>query len=523
MTLTWLVLIPFIGGLLCWQGERFGKTMPRWVALGSMTLVFVWSIVLWMQGDYSLTISPEAPRWQLEEQWPWIERFGISFHLALDGLSLAMISLTGFIGILSVGCSWSEIQSRIGFFHLNLLWILGAVIGVFLAMDLFLFFFFWELMIVPMYFLIALWGHSGSKGKTRIMAATKFFIFTQASGLLMLLAIIGLVLAHYGNTGVLTFDYPALLGTQLSTQMQWVLMLGFFIAFAVKLPVIPFHSWLPDAHAQAPTAGSVDLAGLLLKTAAYGLMRFALPLFPEASAQFAPFAMWLGVVGIIYGAVLAFAQTDMKRLVAYTSISHMGFVLIGIYSGSQLALQGVVVQMVAHGLSAAALFILCGQLYERMHTREMSELGGLWARIPMLPPIGMFFAAASLGLPGTGNFVGELLILMGSFSVAPYVVACATVGLVLASVYSLIFIQRVFFGPARSNEPIQGSNFRELLMLSSLVIFVIWLGLYPQPLLNTSNRAVTELQQTYSRAMETVTAAANTSTSTSAAETSTSP
>jgi NADH-quinone oxidoreductase subunit M len=502
MTLTWLVLIPFIGGLLCWQGERFGQTMPRWIAMLSMTLVFVWSVVLWTQGDYSLTVSPDAPQWQLEEQFPWIERFGISFHLALDGLSLAMIMLTGFIGILSVGCSWSEIQSRIGFFHLNLLWILGAVIGVFLAMDLFLFFFFWELMIVPMYFLIALWGHSGSKGKTRIVAATKFFIYTQASGLVMLLSIIGLVLVNYSNTGVLTFSYADLLGAQLSIEVQWILMLGLFIAFGVKLPIIPVHSWLPDAHAQAPTAGSVDLAGLLLKTAAYGLMRFALPLFPDASAQFAPVAMWLGVVGIIYGAVLAFAQTDIKRLVAYTSISHMGFVLIGIYSGNQLALQGVVVQMVAHGLSAAALFILCGQLYERMHTREMSELGGLWARLPWLPPISLFFAAASLGLPGTGNFVGELLILMGSFPVAPIVVAISATGLVLASVYSLAFIQRVYFGPAKSDQPVAGSNLRELLMLASLVIGLIYIGLYPQHLLNTSNRMVTELQQTYSQALQ---------------------
>ncbi len=289
-----------------------------------------------------------------------------------------------------------------GFFHLNLMWILGGVIGVFLALDLFMFFFFWEMMLVPMYFLIALWGHSSSDGKkTRIYAATKFFIFTQASGLIMLVAILGLVLVNFNNTGVITFNYADLLKVQMSKTTEYVLMLGFFIAFAVKLPVVPFHSWLPDAHAQAPTAGSVDLAGILLKTAAYGLLRFALPLFPNASAEFAPIAMTLGLIGIFYGAFLAFAQTDIKRLIAFSSVSHMGFVLIGIYSGSQLALQGAVIQMLAHGLSAAALFILSGQLYERLHTRDMREMGGIWSRIAYLPAISLFFAAASLGLPGT--------------------------------------------------------------------------------------------------------------------------
>ena len=326
-----------------------------------------------------------------------------------------MICLTGLLGVLSVLCSWNEIQNRVGFFHLNLMWILGGVVGVFLAVDLFLFFFFWEMMLVPMFFLIALWGHSGSDGKTRIYAATKFFIFTQASGLIMLLAILGLVFVHFDQTGVLTFNYADLLKTKMSAGTEYILMLGFFIAFAVKFPVVPFHSWLPDAHAQAPTAGSVDLAGILLKTAAYGLMRFALPLFPNASAEFAPIAQWLGVFAIIYGALLSFAQTDIKRLVAYSSVSHMGFVLIAIYSASEIALQGAVVQMMAHGLSAAALFILCGQLYERIHTRDMREMGGIWARMPWLPAVSLFFAAAALGLPGTGNFVGEFLILLGSF------------------------------------------------------------------------------------------------------------
>ncbi|MNQ75099.1 NADH-quinone oxidoreductase subunit M [compost metagenome] len=366
------------------------------------------------------------------------------------------------------------------------MWILGGVVGVFLAIDLFLFFFFWEMMLVPMYFLIALWGHSGSKGKTRITAATKFFIYTQASGLIMLVAILGLVLVNYSNTGVLTFNYADLLKAQLSPVAEYLLMLGFFAAFAVKFPVVPVHSWLPDAHAQAPTAGSVDLAGILLKTAAYGMIRFALPLFPNASAEFAPIAQWLGVFAIVYGALLSFAQTDIKRLVAYSSVSHMGFVLIAIYSGSQIALQGAVVQMIAHGLSAAALFILCGQLYERLHTRDMREMGGIWARMPYLPGVSLFFAAAALGLPGTGNFVGEFLILVGAFQQVPWIAVLASTGLVFGSVYSLIMIHRAYFGPSKNENTYEGLRYRELIMVLGLAGLLVLLGIYPQPVLDTS-------------------------------------
>jgi len=375
-----------------------------------MLLSLALSIGIWMTGDFSLAqVGTAHPQWTIEFRAEWIPRLGISFHLGMDGLSLLLVVLTNVLGVMAVGCSWKEIQQNVGFFHLNLLWNLGGVVGVFLTLDLFLFFFLWEMMLVPMYFLIALWGHNAPGGKGRIYAANKFFIFTQASGLLMLVAILGLVLANYHNTGVLTFDYEDLLKAQLAPHLEYVLMLGFFIAFAVKMPVIPIHSWLPDAHSQAPTAGSVDLAGILLKTAAYGLLRFGLPLFPHASAEFAPIAMWLGVIGIIYAALMAFAQTDIKRLVAYTSISHMGFVLIGIYAGTTQALQGVVIQMIAHGISAGAMFILCGEIYERLHTRDLRKMGGLWARFPYLPPIALFFAMASLGLPGMGNFVGEFL------------------------------------------------------------------------------------------------------------------
>jgi NADH-quinone oxidoreductase subunit M len=498
MLLAWLILIPLIGGLLCWQSDRFGDKPPRWIALVTMTSVFLLSLELWATGDYSLARGVhDAPEWQMQLKLPWIPSLGVGIHLAVDGLSLILIILTGFIGLLSILCSWSEIQRRTGFFHLNLLWILGGVIGVFLALDLFLFFLFWEMMLVPMYFLIALWGHRASSGNSRISAATKFFIYTQASGLLMLLAIIGLAFAHWDATGVLSFDYEVLRGTPLAPAVEWLLMLGFFVAFSVKLPVVPLHGWLPDAHSQAPTAGSVDLAGLLLKTAAYGLLRFGLPLFPNASQEFAPIAMWLGVFGIMYGALQAFAQTDIKRMVAYTSISHMGYVLVGIYAGTELALQGSVMQMVAHGLSASALFILCGQVYERLHSRDFRDMGGLWARLPWLPPLALFFAAASLGMPGTANFIGEFLILAGTFPVAPVVTAVAAAGLVLASVYSLAMIHRSMFGPAREEAPIAGATVRELAMLLSLVGGLLWLGLYPQPVFDLAAEPVETVQQAY--------------------------
>ena len=420
MLLPWLILIPFIGGFLCWQTERFGVKVPRWIALITMGLTLALGLQLWLQGGYSLTQSAGIPQWQSEFVLPWIPRFGISIHLAIDGLSLLMVVLTGLLGVLAVLCSWREIEKYQGFFHLNLMWILGGVIGVFLAIDMFLFFFFWEM------------------------------------------------------------------------------MLGFFIAFAVKMPVVPLHGWLPDAHSQAPTAGSVDLAGILLKTAAYGLLRFSLPLFPNASAEFAPIAMWLGVIGIFYGAWMAFTQYDIKRLIAYTSVSHMGFVLIAIYTGSQLAYQGAVIQMIAHGLSAAGLFILCGQLYERLHTRDMRMMGGLWGKMKWLPALSMFFAVATLGMPGTGNFVGEFMILFGSYQVVPVITVISTFGLVFASVYSLAMLHRAYFGKAKSQiaqQELPGMSLRELFIILLLVVLLVLLGFYPQPILDTSHSAMSNIQQ----------------------------
>lgn len=496
MILTWIILIPFIGGLLCHLVDRFSPNLSRWIALLSLSLVLMLTLSIWSQGTYSVEqAATQQGEWQIEYNIAWISQLGVNFHLALDGLSLILVILSALIGVFAVACSWQEIQQKVGFFYLNLLWSIAGVLGVFLAIDLFLFFVFWEIMLLPTYFLIALWGHRSADGRRdRFYAANKFFIFTQLGGLVLLISILALVFTHYQQTGEISFAYATLRDTPLSYATEWLLMLGFFIAFAIKLPVFPFHSWLPDAHAQAPTGGSVDLAGLLLKTAAYGLLRFSLPFFPHASIDFAPIAMSLGLIGIVYGAMMAFVQTDIKRLVAYSSVSHMGFVLIGIYSFNTLALQGVVVQMVAHGISAAALFIICGIVYDRLKTRDFNEMGGLWARIAYLPSISLFFAAASLGLPGLGNFVGEFLILLGSFETAPWLTAFATGGLILASVYALWLMQKTFYGPARNEVRLAPLNVRELATLLSLMFILLLIGLYPQPLLDTSAGPVDALQ-----------------------------
>jgi NADH-quinone oxidoreductase subunit M len=365
---------------------------------------------------------------------------------------------------------------------------LAGINGVFLALDLFLFYFFWEVMLVPMYFLIGIWGH-----EQRIYAAIKFFLFTLASGLLMLLAILGVYVIHGRTTGVWTFDFPQLLGTSFDPHVAMWLMLGFFVGFAVKLPAVPFHNWLPDAHTEAPTAGSVILAGLLLKTGAYGLIRFVVPLFPAAVERFAPVAMTLGVIGIVYGALVAFSQTDLKRLVAYTSVSHMGFVLLGIFAWNELALQGTVMQMICHGISTGALFILVGMLYERIHTRDMGSMGGLWTAVPRMGAMAMVFAMASLGLPGLGNFVGEFLVLFGAFRAHIPLAIIATVGVVFATIYSLWIVQRAFHGPRPDEKVLPDLTARETLVLAVLVMAIVWLGLFPQPVFDTARPVFEEM------------------------------
>ncbi|MCJ7462205.1 MAG: NADH-quinone oxidoreductase subunit M [Candidatus Baumannia cicadellinicola] len=494
MLLPWLILIPFTGGLLCWQSENFNTKIPRYIALIAMGLTLALSLLLWYQLKFTIAISHELPQWPIEYLRRWIPRFGISIHLTLDGLSILMVVLTNLLGVLAVLCSWPEIKRYQGLFYLNLLWISSSIIGVFMAVDLFLFFCFWEMMLVPMYFLIVLWGHKESNRKTRISIANKFVIYTQASGFIMLVSILGLVAAHYTTTGVWTFNYDDLLFTPMSEKTEYLLMLGFFLAFAIKMPIIPLHGWLPDVHSNAPTAGSVDLAGILIKTAAYGLLRFSLPLFPQASYKFAPIAMWFGVVSIFYGAWTAFAQIDIKRLIAYANISHMGIILIAIYSGQLLAFQGVVVQIIANSLSAAGLFIICGQLYERLHTRDMRLMGGLWGRLNFLPAVTLFFALAMLGLPATGTFVGEIIILFSCFQVVPIITVISAFSLIFSAIYSLMMMQRTYYGPVKSCQPLANITIREQFIIILLVILLLLLGIVPQPIMNTSATAINSIQ-----------------------------
>lgn len=485
MTLLLLILILLIGGVLAWAAARRSASAARWIALIAVLADFFITLNLWISKP-----AAGAGRWITEADWAWIPQIGVRFHLAVDGLSLLLLLLTFFLGVLSVLASWREITDAVGFFHLNLLWILAGIAGVFLAVDLFLFYFAWELMLVPMYFLIAIWGH-----EDRIYAAVKFFIFTQLSGLLMLIAILALFFVHHGATGVYTFEYEELLNTPMAPGAAMWMMLGFFIAFAVKLPVIVLHTWLPDAHTEAPTAGSVVLAGLLLKTGAYGMLRFVLPLFPDAAHAFAPVAMALGVAGILYGAFCAFGQTDLKRLVAYTSVSHLGFVLLGIFTWNSLALQGAVVTMICHGISTGALFIIAGAIQHRLHTREMGQMGGLWAVVPRLSGAALFFALASLGLPGLGDFVGEFLVLLGAYKQSILLSVLATVGVLFATFYALKLVQRAFQGQNTFNWSVPDLAPHEGLVMAVMIVALLWLGLYPRPVLTTFEPVMAQLEQ----------------------------
>ncbi len=486
MILLWII-IPLIGGLSGWLLEKQDRRAPCWIAVGSLAVDALLLAYGWSQSTVTASVNRGAA-WLMELHYPWIPQFGISLHLAADGLSIIFILLTLLLGIIAVLCSRNEIRDRTGFFHVNLLCTLSGIIGVFTALDLFLFYFFWELMLVPMYFLINIWGN-----ENRVPAAFKFFIFTQAGGLFMLVSILSLYFMHGIDTGLYTFDYSLLLGTSLTPKAAFWIMLGFIAAFAVKLPAFPLHPWLPDAYTQAPTAGSVVLAGLLSKTAAYGLLRFVLPFFPESAMLIAPWLMIIAVISIIYGSALAFAQTDLKRLVAYTSVAHMGFVLLGIFAANLTSLSGVVIQIVAHGISVSALFIMAGLIQERINTRDLAPLGGFWKSAPRLSGIMLIFALASLGLPGFGNFTAEFLILVGAYRANPLLTGIAAFGLVLAVIYSLRIVQSILHGEQKINS-IPDLTMRETGILTIMVAAILWLGLYPRPVLNISEPGLHVIQ-----------------------------
>jgi NADH-quinone oxidoreductase subunit M len=482
LILTALIAVPLTGGGLALILGRKSDDAARWVSLLAALLTMVLAATLWFGFQETL---PAAQGPVLEQRISWIPRYGIEFHLALDGLNLLFVVLTACLGTVAVLISWREVTMAVGAHYLCIMATVAGIMGVFLAYDLFLFYFFWELMLVPMYFLIGVWGH-----ERRVAAAIKFTIFTMVSGLLLLVAILSLYYAHGAATGNYTMDYTRLLGTQIGLSAARWMFLGFVAAFAVKLPLFPFHTWLPDAHTQAPTAGSILLAGLLLKTGGYGLIRFAVPLFPDAAASLASPLAVLGVIGIIYGAILAYSQTDLKRMVAYSSVSHMGFVMLAVSAWQLTALQGAVMQMLAHGVATGAMFAIAGMIQERLHTRDLSELGGLWSKVPKMSAFALLFVLASVGLPGLGNFVGEFLVLLGSFPVTPVLVAGGVLGIVLGTIAMLALMQRAFYGPSRNAAAIADLSPREVLALGILAVAAFVLGLLPQPFLSSAEPAL---------------------------------
>ncbi|MBN1504854.1 MAG: NADH-quinone oxidoreductase subunit M [Candidatus Eisenbacteria bacterium] len=413
---------------------------------------------------------------QFVEKVPWVGAIGASYHVGVDGISLFLVLLTTFLTVLSVAASWYSIASRVKGFMMAMLLLETGMIGVFVSLDLLLFYVFWEAMLIPMYLIIGMWG-----GPRRVYAAVKFIIYTLAGSLLMLVGILVLYFMHHGATGEYTFDLLRLYGTAIPRGVELWLFLAFFISFAIKVPMFPFHTWLPDAHVEAPTAGSVLLAGVLLKMGTYGVLRFCFPLFPAASVAAAPVVSVLAVVGIIYGALVAFAQKDVKRLVAYSSVSHLGLVMLGLFAFNAQGLEGGILQMVNHGISTGALFLIVGMLYERRHSRMMEDFGGLWKTMPVFAGLFMVVTLSSIALPGLNGFAGEFLVLVGVFLKSVPFAAFAALGMILSAVYMLWMFQQVMFvEPRKRDAPaLADVTAREKWILIPIVILVFWIGIWP--------------------------------------------
>ncbi|HLY61170.1 MAG TPA: NADH-quinone oxidoreductase subunit M [Terriglobia bacterium] len=472
--LTVLTFLPLAGAVSIAFTRPEAAARIRLIALLYSVAALALAIVAFAGFD------PGQAGFQFTEVVPWIDSPSISYSVGLDGLSLLLVLLSAFLTPLSILASWRSIQSRPKEFYLFLLALETGMIGVFVSLDLFLFFVFWEVMLIPMYFLIGVWGHD-----RRVYAAVKFILYTMVGSALMLVGILYL----YKVTG--TFDLQTILSTlpglwaSMPGSAQTWLFLAFFLAFAIKVPMFPFHTWLPDAHVEAPTAGSVILAGVLLKMGTYGMLRFCLPLFPQASRDFAPIISVLAIIGIIYGALVAMVQPDMKKLVAYSSVAHMGFIVLGIFAFNINGIEGAIYQMCSHGVSTGALFLLVGMLYDRRHTRLIAEFGGLATAIPVFSTFFLIVTLSSLGLPALNGFVGEFLIIVGSFHVKAAYAALAAVGVVLAAVYLLWMYQRVFFGEVTNpkNQNLPDIDAREKFILVVLVLVILWMGVYPNPFL----------------------------------------
>ena len=474
--LTLLIALPLAGGIAVLCTGKGRDQLARQLALAASLVTFVVSLVMWAQFD------PASADYQFVERHSWLPDFGISYHLGVDGISLFLVVLTTFLTPISLLCSWESVESRVREFSFFMLALEAAMIGVFLSLDLFLFYLFWDAMLIPMYFLIGIWGY-----ERRIYAAVKFILYTMAGSVLMLVAILWIAYYHQSVTGVPSFDLADLIAMNIPAALQTWLFLAFALAFAIKVPLFPFHTWLPDAHVEAPTAGSVILAGVLLKMGTYGLLRFAFPLFPEAAREFAPYLAILAVVGIVYGALVAMVQPDMKKLVAYSSVSHLGFVVLGICALNLYGVQGAVYQMLAHGISTGGLFLIVGMLSDRRHTRQIAEYGGLKAVMPKLVAAFLLITLASVALPGMNGFIGEFLILLGSFgglfdpSYAKYYTAVAATGVILSAVYMLWMFQRVNYGPLTNpkNRGLRDLSVREWFVIAPICAMSVFMGVVP--------------------------------------------
>jgi NADH-quinone oxidoreductase subunit M len=474
VALTSLVLLPLLGSgavLLLGKGR---DGLARQFALAVALVTFVISLVVWWQ------FNPASADYQFVERHTWLPDFGISYHVGIDGISLLLVVLTTFLTPIALLCSWQSIEQRVREFSFFMLALEAAMIGVFISLDLFLFYLFWDAMLIPMYFLIGIWGYD-----RRVYASIKFILYTMAGSVLMLVAIIWLAYYHQAAVGVPSFDIVDLYALNVPAPLQVWPFLAFAVAFAIKVPLFPFHTWLPDAHVEAPTAGSVILAGVLLKLGGYGFIRFSLPMFPAASAYFTPLIFALSAIAIIYTSFVALAQTDMKKLIAYSSVAHMGFVTMGLFALTSEAVQGAMIQMLSHGLVSAALFLVVGVVYDRLHTRDIDRYGGLVERMPVYAFVFMCFTLASIGLPGTSGFVGEFLILLGTFRVSTLECFLAATALFLSVMYMLYLYRRVIFGTI-TREDLRGMtdlSLREKIVFAPLLILVLWMGVYPSSFL----------------------------------------
>jgi NADH-quinone oxidoreductase subunit M len=487
--LSLIVFFPLVGSFAALAAHK-NVRLCRWLSL-AVALVELALVASLLFLDLHYQTGPRGV-WLLLEDHAWIELLGARYSLGLDGISLLLILLTAFINVFCVLISWDAIVVKVNSFFFFLLFMEGCLMGLFLAADLLLFYLFWEIQLLPMFFLVGIWGH-----EKRIQAAIKFILYTLGGSLLMLIALIGLYIIHGQQTGVYTFDLYQLIHTPRSPAVEIWLFAAFLLAFGIKIPLIPVHTWLPDTHTEAPTAGSVDLAGLLLKTGVYALFRFAFPLFPAAAQQAIPLLLTLGVGGLFYAAWIALAQTDIKRLVAYSSISHMGMIIIGVAIWNSLALTGAILQMINHALSTSALFIMVGMLDERINSRQFADIGGLWAKMPAYGAFFLFFALSSLGLPGLNNFVGEILILVGTFKQRPLIAILGFVGIVLGVVYILRMVHDALFGEPIPGQELWDLKSREVLILVPLALAVLFIGLHPGPVLDLLQGPVqTMLQQT---------------------------